>query len=360
MALLPNGRQIILVAVLDWGLGHATRCIPLIQQLLQQNFEVVIVGNGNSLVLLQEEFPNITTEKIIGYDIKYPFDNMVVNISFQLPKLFWAIIKEHLQLKKLHKKYHFSGIVSDNRYGCFLSDVPSVFMGHQLQIITPYRVLTKPVNFFHQAWLSLFDRIWIPDIENGLSGKLSHHTLKKVNYIGLLSRMKYADLPHKYKLVVVLSGVEPQRTKLEQLLTPQLKRIDAPTLLIQGKIGSKVMTQLSPNIDVIPYLTTTALNKAMQTGEVIICRPGYSSLMDLARLQKKAIVIPTPGQTEQEYLGKYLDEKKIVVCQNQNNIDLATALDKIQLTKGLTEFKNQDYLLQTAINAIFRKAETVS
>ena len=87
MALLPNKKQVILVAVLDWGLGHATRCIPVIRQLIQQGFEVVIAGNGDSLKLLKEEFPNITTEKMIGYNIKYPFDNMVINISFQLPRL---------------------------------------------------------------------------------------------------------------------------------------------------------------------------------------------------------------------------------------------------------------------------------
>ncbi len=360
MSVLPNKKKVILVAVLDWGLGHATRCIPLIQQLLRQNFEVILAGNGDSLKLLQKEFPHIPSEQMAGYNIIYPFSSMVVNIAFQLPGLIWAITREHFQLRKLHRKYGFSGIISDNRYGCFLSIVPSIFMGHQLQILTPYKSLTYWVNIFHQLWLRLFDEVWIPDIENGLSGELSATNLKKTRFIGLLSRMKFLDRKSKYRLVVVLSGVEPQRTKLEQLLITQLKQLDIPTLLVQGKINGKITLQISPNVNAIPYLSTNALNEAMAQGEIIICRPGYSSLMDLAKLGKKAIVIPTPGQTEQEYLGCSLDQKELVVCQAQNNINLATALDNVQKSKGLSEFDNQDDLLQTAIRITFGKAETAA
>ena len=360
MSALPKKRAVILVAVLDWGLGHATRCIPLIRQLLLKNHEVVIAGNGASFALLQEEFPRLKTEEIVGYDIKYPFDNMVLNMSFQVPRILWAIRKEHRQLKKLQQRYDFSGIISDNRYGCFVRGIPSVFLGHQLQILTPIDGLSTVVNFFHQKWLSLFDTVWIPDVPNGLSGKLAQNNLQSVHYIGLLSRMKYLNPPIKYQIVAVLSGVEPQRTKLENKLIDQLEKLDVPSLLVRGKLEGETGAQISPNFHVIPYLTSTALNRAMSQAAVIICRPGYSSLMDLAKLQKKAIVIPTPGQTEQEYLGDYLHRKKKVVCQLQNDFNLAIGMDEIQDTEGMKGFSSHDDLLPRAIELTFRKAENPS
>ncbi len=353
--LSAHRKKIILIAVLDWGLGHATRCMPLIRELQRQHYQIVVAGSGTSLQLLKEEFPAIPHEEIAGYRISYPFDNMILNMAIQAPRIIAAIIREHFQIRTLHQKYHFDGVISDNRYGCFLRGVRSVFMGHQLHILTPYKWLTRLVNLFHHKWLRRFDEVWIPDIPNGLSGTLSKTRWKNTRHIGLLSRMKPLDVSPQYDLVAILSGVEPQRTKLENILRLQLQKLDIRVLLVQGIVTKDNAESNTANIRTIPYLTSEKLNTVMAAANIILCRPGYSSLMDLAVLKKKAVVIPTPGQTEQEYLGAYLHKRKMVVCQRQEEVNIAAALDEIRGCSGLAAFINQPELLERAIRLTMTK-----
>lgn len=339
----------ILVAPLDWGLGHATRCIPIVQELLEQGAEVILASNGRAFELLKKEFPEIPIEKLPAYDIWYRSGNMFWNIGLQLPKIAIAIWQEHRVLKTLIAKHRIDAVISDNRYGCFSRNVKSVFVTHQLNILIPNFLLQKMVNRINRQLIRRFDECWIPDINgtDNLSGDLTKSsTAIPTKFIGVLSRMKLLNVPKKYDVAIVLSGPEPQRTLLEELIVAQAKSLPFQFLVVQGKTEVFLEFQAAQNIHIISFLTGEALNQVLAVAGIVICRSGYSSVMDLAMLGKKAIFVPTPGQTEQEYLAKRFFEKGIFFYQKQRELNLSEALEKVQQFSGLN---NETYIISQQV-----------
>jgi UDP-N-acetylglucosamine:LPS N-acetylglucosamine transferase len=142
----------------------------------------------------------------------------------------------------------------------------------------------------------------------------------------------------------VLSGPEPQRTFFEALVLEQIKDLELKTIIVQGKTGSKIQEAIDENIKLISYATSGELNEMMSAAKLILCRSGYSSLMDLASLGKKAILVPTPGQTEQEYLAEYLFEQNIFYYQDQQDLNLEEALPQAVLFKGFqSDFEQNNF-----------------
>ena len=332
----------VLVAPLDWGLGHATRCIPIIKYLIESNAEVIIASNGPSLILLKKEFPTLTSLKLPPYNIKYYSRNMGINMILQFPKIVYAIISEHLILKRIIKQYNIDIIISDNRFGCFNKNIKSIFITHQLYIQMPKQLkflggIIRSVNHF---FIRKFDECWIPDFEDktqSLSGNLSHPPPNFLHkYVGPLSRMNFEKTTINRRILVILSGPEPERTRVEKRLIKALKSTTDSILLIQGKPDKLIkQKEIAPNFISQNFMTSDTLNQAILESEIIICRAGYTSIMDLVILGKKAILIPTPGQTEQEYLAEYFDQRGLFIKLDQKKIGWEVLLEKIEYLKKL-------------------------
>ncbi len=338
----------VLVAPLDWGLGHATRCIPMINELLKQQVSVIIATNGAAYNLLQKEFPSVVLQKLPAYDIRYRNGSMIWNMGIQLPKIIWTIWNEHWQLQKLIQEYKIDIVISDNRYGCFSRKAKCIFVTHQLHIRIPNLLLQSIIQFCNHFFIRRFDECWIPDVtgENSLAGELVHPTnLSNVKFIGILSRMKPLIREKRWDAIIVLSGPEPQRTYLEEVILEQVVQLFYRFLIVQGKPeGETKRLRDQEHVEIISFLNSEELNEAMAASGVVICRSGYSSIMDLAMLGKKAILIPTPGQTEQEYLAARFLEQGIFYCQNQQHLDLEEALAKVKNFKGLQQSYSQQKL----------------
>ena len=344
----------ILVAPLNWGIGHATRCIPIIRKLQEHNFNVIIASSGRSLELLIQEFPNQDFIKIDDYNIKYySFLPMAISILIQIPKILLSIKKEHAQLKSIINDFKIDGVISDNRYGMYSEEIPSVFITHQLEIQTPiFRSFIKKIN--HKL-IGKFSECWIPDFEtNGIAGKLSNSTNTTINYkyIGPLSRFTKKKSEIKYDILAIISGPEPQRSILEKSLIRELKLHKNKSLLLQGKPEKKYTDKIN-NLTIKSHLSSEELNLAMIESRLIICRAGYSTIMDLFKLQKNAVLIPTPGQTEQEYLSKYLSESRYFKSINQNEINLKNLIVTSQKLQNIKE-GNENTNWNTLLN-IFNK-----
>jgi len=330
----------ILLAPLNWGLGHATRCIPIIEALLEQGAEVLLASDGVALALLKKEYPQLPAFELPSYDIYYRSQNMVLNMALQWPKMMNAIRKEHRFLKTLVRQEAIDLIISDNRYGCYHASTNNIFISHQLNLKVPTLLLRTVVNKVNRLLLKPFDEIWVPDLagQPNLSGDLSHPSpLPKVHYLGLLSRMRYATSAKKYDLAIVLSGPEPQRTYLEKKIRSQLQ--DFPNqkiIIVQGITNSEHRT-IDGNLETVSYLTSRELNEVLLTSDLILCRSGYSSLMDLAKLRRKALLIPTPGQTEQEYLSKHLQKQGFFYSSTQETFNLKTAITEAKNYPGFPE-----------------------
>ncbi len=342
----------ILVCPLDWGLGHASRCIPLIHNLLQEGHVVIIAAAKNPLTLLRLEFPALEFIVLDGYGIKYSNYLFAVKLFFSLPQIGWGIYKEHWEVKRIVTKYKIDTLISDNRYGCWNNNIASIFISHQIFIKTPvFPRLIKKLNFL---FLARYTQVWIPDIagSRNLSGELSHGDKlpKNAFYVGILSRFSTGkSLPssaEKSDLCILLSGPEPQRSILEKMLLTQLQDLKLKTVMVRGLPDSKEILPGSEQLTIFNHLSSEKLKTVLVGSEIVICRSGYSSIMDLAALGKKALFIPTPGQTEQEYLARYFSQQKICYSHAQKKFDLRKALEESEKYAGfehLPNFEGQNY-----------------
>ena len=335
----------MLISPLDWGLGHASRCVPLIADLLEEGCEVIIAGEGYSVELLKKEFPGIRTVHLDGYRVNF-HDALPLGmaLAIQLPKLFYRIWREHAALKRLVKELNIDLVISDNRYGFYNRDVYSVFITHQTNAIapSPFTKMSWVLNSLIAASARRFNELWIPDFEgvNNLSGQLSHKSTihKNTIYIGPLSRFEscpdtYAD---EYDIVALVSGPEPQRSIFEKKLIKGLIKLQARALLLRGISSGCNIKHVSKFLTVVDHLPATELCAVLKKKPIVICRGGYSTLMDLWYTGNKIICMPTPGQTEQEYLATTYAARGAVVIADENDELDNNLLKKAHHTTGLT------------------------
>lgn len=325
----------VLVIPLDWGLGHATRCIPLIKQLQSKGFKVIVGAEGRVKSLLQHEFQQLTVLPLQGYRVRYSKSRALLSLSLflQVPKILMAIYREHRWLIKLEKVVDIQAIFSDNRFGLFHSSIPSVFLTHQLDIKTGNALTTRLVRKVNFWFINKYSRCWVPDFEGTLNmaGELSHPPIRprNVEYIGGLSRFEKPPASEKSGVLILLSGPEPQRSIFENILLPQLGVYVGNITLVRGLPGdTEVNIPLMPRqtIKIENHLAAKELEHAICAAEWVISRSGYTTVMDLLKLKQRAILVPTPGQPEQEYLAGYLEQQGYFPAASQANFDLAEVL----------------------------------
>lgn len=348
------GRQRILVAAMDWGLGHAARCVPIVKALQACGRDVWLGGSGHSLAFLQQECPGLPAVTLPAYNIRYgnriPLWAMLL---WQLPRFVFTIIREHRVVSRFVVANKIEGIISDNRYGCRVKGVPSVLVTHQLKLIWPpaLRWFGGVGNAILVWQVRKFSACWVPDDPRiKLTGVLTDVRVK-FRFIGFLSRFAFRESEtNKYDMLVLLSGVEPQRSILEQKLLPQLATFQGKVMLARGIGGGRQTLRSTPfNVEVVDILTGSDLESALQHSALVICRSGYSTLMDLIAMQKNAVLIPTPGQTEQEYLAAVCKALNFAWFEPQNSFDLSQAIMSGQDYTGFKEVDRSTGLLDAAL-----------
>jgi hypothetical protein len=310
-------------------LGHATRCIPLINYLLGLGWELSLAAEGNIAALLTREFPQLKVIPLKGYRITYPRKGIlfIPKIILQVPKIIHAIQYEHQWLDQQLNSNQWDLIISDNRYGLYTSRTKTVLITHQLGIISGFGKLGDLLlrNMLYK-WINRFNICWIPDAAGdiNIAGKLSHSSCMPNHhaFIGPLSRLSKAQPSVDEHLLVLLSGPEPQRTILEKKLIEQLPNINETVVFVRGRPSAAPMLKNIGSIRFENHLDANALSDLLSSAKAVICRSGYSSVMDLLKLKKRALLIPTPGQTEQVYLAKHLSKQHWFVVQEQEQLDL--------------------------------------
>lgn len=329
---------VVLVAALDWGLGHAARCIPLINLLKQRDVTILLGSAGRAAEFWKDEYPELQHIELPAYNPSYPADgNMVWHMALQSRRLLKVIQEERDLLPELIKKHGITHVISDNRFGFTNAQVPSAFITHQVYIRMPgvMRIMEPLVNYINQGYINQFTRCWIPDwpaVPN-LSGDLGHGSAinkRRYRYVGPMSRMSQSSqaVEQTYEVVALCSGPEPQRTIFEEKLRAQLPAIAGKKLLVLGKPEEGKTIRIENGIEVAGHLDTATMNQVLQEAKTVVCRSGYSTLMDLNALGLKAILVPTPGQTEQIYLGKRMAKLARHITQFQEDLDLESGIAK--------------------------------
>lgn len=359
---MPKPR--ILLAPLCWGLGHATRCVPVVRALSSAGAEVVLASDGAALDLLRSVFAEEhEILELPAYDISYKGGNMTWGMARQLPRILRAIRQERAQLDAWLRSGAFTGIISDNRYGIFSPLVPSVFITHQLHLRIPFLPLQWCIRRLNYRWAGRYTHCWVPDLPPplpALSGELARPAapLQNVSYIGELSRLHRIDSSERRptEVLVLLSGVEPARTNLEtELLQQAAKLSDWHFRFVRGVVATQhqaaAWRKISANIDSIDYLAAEELAQALAQAAHIVCRSGYSTLMDLRRVGAAApVLIPTSGQTEQEHLAAQWAAQNWAICAAETNLNLANALKAASALPPLPRSEDSSALLAAAVD----------
>ena len=315
MNMNPSGPP-ILVSPLNWGLGHASRCIPLIRALLEADFEPVLAGNGSSLDLLAAEFPALRRYELPSHVIHYAKNSRIFKLGLMLqgPHFFKAIESEKKAIEKIVEQVKPAGIISDNRFGVRSSKVPSVYVTHQLQVKAGW--MTGIATRWHQKLISGFEQCWVCDYKHSgsLAGALSSDpgTLKNTKWIGPLSRFSQKEnLTKDIDVAVILSGPEPSRSMFQEKLMQELQGSSEKIILVEGLVDSSQNKRREHGLTIYNFMLSEELEALINRSKMVISRSGYSSIMDLRAMGARALLVPTPGQTEQEYLASYLEQKGI-------------------------------------------------
>jgi UDP:flavonoid glycosyltransferase YjiC (YdhE family) len=341
--------------------------------LQQQRHKVIIAADGRALDFLRAYFPELEFIRMPGFRVAYPQgNNMTMKMILKSPAIFYHIYKEHRNLKKIIRDCRADVVISDNRFGLWSKQIYSVYLTHQVMIKAPEGIkwLEPKLYRLHGWFIKHYDECWIPDIpgEENLSGDLGHSYPVPQNgsFIGILSRFENmeeqagkADRDLAPDLLIMLSGPEPQRSILESMVLKELIQHDGlKTVILQGLPGKIQEQTPNPGLSIFNHLPDPEMRRLIRKSKVIICRPGYSTIMDLAMLGRTAVLVPTPGQTEQEYLARYLSGRGLFHSMEQEGFNLGEALLAGQGLTILPGLRNDPSLLEARINGLRDRIRT--
>jgi len=321
----PKNRKTILICPLDWGLGHIARDLPLIKTFRQNGHRVIVAASPRLIQWLKTEYADVETTLFPGPDIRYGQNGLLIlKLALQLPELIWWYFREKKHSATLVARYQPDLIISDNRYGVRYKSVFSVIITHQLMLKLPRCIkwMEYPLHLVINKLIQGFNECWVPDFEKefSLAGDLVHKYQYPANIklIGPLSRFDGSDLPQKNDvppdpgtILAIISGPEPHRSRLENKLEKTFDNTRRKTIILRGKdFHKEFLKAKSSNREVYNHLPTDELLLKIMACETIIARSGYSTIMDMYILNRPLLMIPTPGQTEQQYLAKYHHKKE--------------------------------------------------
>ena len=353
----------VLYGICSWGLGHATRSLPIMRRLIKEGAELTIIAHGHSLEFLKKE---LEQENIKYFDVKdYPIPvsetrgELIAKSIIYWPKFMRRMDRAIKFVTKLSEEEKFDVIVSDGRYDIYSRRIPSYMITHQVRILTPFRLraLEFGSEIFNLFFLKRFRKFLVPDYEeNDLSGKLSHNLklIKKnrLSYIGVLSDFRKRDVIKDIDYLFSLSGPEPQRGILERILLEQAKDLDGRIVFTLGK-PDKQEVRKEGNIDIYSIVNKEKREELMNRANLIISRSGYSTIMDLAVIKTKALMIPTPGQVEQEYLAEYHNRKGTFYSVKQEQLQLVEDTKKAQHTTGIKRECNVEKTVERVMEILY-------
>jgi len=347
----------ILVSPLNWGLGHATRCIPIIKEFLRRGHIVDIAATGKAKLFLQKEFPSLNFIEFPDYPAPYPENRgFLVKFALKSPNILAAIYKEKKMAAKFFQENNYDIIISDARFEIRAKHIPSYLIAHQIRFKVPYIVGGElTLEYFNKYHYKKFDKIIVPDFEDNnlnLSGKLSHRLRlmkkNKLYYAGPICDIDQEDADEDIDYYISISGVGPDRQKFEDIIMEQLHNLSGNVVVSLGQPGDKEVKKVK-NAVVHSYMPREEQKEAIKRSKCVICRGGYTTVMELAALGKKALFVPTKGQTEQEYIAKLYNQKKWFYSVKQDKLNLSR---DVSIAKSYSGFP-QKFVLEENVKNLF-------
>lgn len=295
--------------------------------------------------LLRSEFPMVEAAVLNGYDISYPEGSgMAWKMFRSTPHILRRIREERTELEQFVDKLKLDAVISDNRFGLFSNRIPSIYMTHQVMIKAP--LFESVLYRIHSNYMKKFSEVWVPDFEeNGLSGDLSHKYRLPPNakFIGALSRFNGRDSMEEIDVLIMISGPEPQRTRFEKMVLAQLDEFKGSAMAVLGTPDKSIDRTDNKGHRIVSHLGADLLEAQICRARLVVSRSGYSTIMDLSALGKQAGFVPTPGQTEQEYLAKKFHDEGLHMMMSQRNFDLNDLWMRSRDFKGFDTRTSTEY-----------------
>jgi len=355
----------ILVAPLDWGLGHATRCVPVVREFLRQGTEVELAVVKQNASLFREIFPELRQHIAPGYNVVYPRHgfNMGLWLLKNSAHLNAVMRYERRYAQEMVERHGYDILFSDNRFAFHSPKAYSIYMTHQRRIAFPPALAAfEGVGIkWHAMQMKKFDEVWVPDLEQapGYAGALSHVDVapRPVTFVGALSRFSEttsvvgtpAGTP--LNVVAIVSGVEPARTQFERQLREALACIPGRHMMILGKPSAPQKRWTEGNIEFHNHLPTEEFKQAVLRANWVVSRGGYSTVMDMAVLGAKCIFVPTPGQYEQIVLARELSKAGYAVQIPADALNADSLADAFNADVKL-HLPSQQNLLRDAVTRV--------
>lgn len=351
----------IIYAVCSWGLGHATRSLPVIKKLVKEKNDLTIISQGRSLQLLKNELgKNLRYIEIEDYPMLLSENSrqFMAKSMVYWPNFINKMIKGQRKIQRILEKEKYDKIISDGRYDIYSRKIPSFFISHQIRIMNPLRIkmFENGSEIFNLFFFKRFCGVIVPDFrDDTLSGDLSHnlHRIdeKKIHYAGVLSDFKKINKTKDIDYLISISGPEPQRTILEERLLTQVGNLKGKVVVTLGKT-EKMEKFKEGGVETYSFLPSDKREEFLNRAKLVVSRSGYSTVLDLAVIGCKALMTPTPGQIEQEYLAEYHNKKGSFYCVNQHKIDLCKDVENAKKTTGITRECDVDKTVENILEIV--------
>lgn len=329
---MMSAQKSAIFAISSLGLGHATRTLAIVKFYLKNRYTITIVSEGNALAFLRRELEKENVEFLSLPD--YPPLQREGKLRYLIADLFRTakmIRKEHAFLEKLLRaredSYEF--VFSDGRYGFYSSRIPSFLLSHQISFHMPPFLswMRRVAEYANYRYFKKFDTIFIPDFKErpkSLAGDLSHaRILSRLphHYVGYMSSYEYMNVPEDIDYLFIIAGfLKEHRHSFIEKLIEEAKKLPGKKVFVLGDTSKETVERLPEhNIEIRSFATEPLRSELFNRARVIVSRSGYTTVMDLAALGKRAVLVPTPHQTEQEYLGQYLSEKHFFITAHSEN-----------------------------------------
>jgi len=352
----------ILYGVCSWGLGHATRSLPVIRKLIKEGYDITIISNGRALELLKKESgKNLEYIDIPDYPMLLSENarQFMAKSMIYWPKFISGLKSGFDKVTKLLGKRKYDRIISDARYDVYNRNIPSFFISHQMRIMNPLRIkmFERGSELFNLFFFKRFAGVIVPDYadEDNLSGDLSHNLYRidesKLYYVGVLSDFKKKNLRKDIDCLVSITGPEPQRSLLEKKLLSQIRGLDGRIVVTLGKTEKKDVVKKG-DVEVYSFMTKDEREDVLNRAKLVVSRSGYSTILDLAVIGVKALMIPTPGQIEQEYLGSYHNQRGTFYSVDQEKVDVVRDVEVAKRRTGFTRKVDVDKSVENIMDII--------
>ncbi len=348
----------IAFGICSLGIGHVTRSLPLIKKLEEEGHEIVLVSYGRAAQMLRKEMGHLKLYQIPDFPIQYPekAHQFIPYFFMHSNKILSTMLGSHREFVNLHERENFDLIISDSRFDVFHRNVPSFLIIHQLRIMVPLKLLRFGITIYNRYITRFFKRILVPDFrENSLSGEMSHNLRMmekdKIEYIGPLSPFRHRNMKRDIDVLISISGPEPQRSIFEKRVFESLDSIEGNVVVTLGRPedGEK-----RNDVRIFPYLSMEKREEIMNRSKIVISRSGYSTIMDLYVIGGKAMFVPTPGQPEQEYLARYLENTGIAGYTTQDKINLEDMVERAKNYRGFKGNYDVSKSVENAMRVIFQ------